>query len=86
MDEYRLVLLKRRAEDADRLEERLRRLERSATLLRYRTGWVAALALRIAGLTWRNCCPVCQSLGGEFHEDECWLGLELHGHRPHTPS
>lgn len=85
-DEFRLTLLKRRAEDADRLAERLTRLQWSGTRIQFRRGPLARLLERLVLIDWRNCCPVCQGTPVYGHTGDCWLGLELHPHRSHTPS
>jgi hypothetical protein len=82
MDEFRLLLLKRRAEDADRLEERLKRLEWSGIRVLYDDrSWLRRLVHPSRPLT-GNCCPVCQGTPVYGHTGDCWLGLEL---RPRLP-
>jgi hypothetical protein len=86
--EFRLLLLRRRAEDADRLTERLQRLEWSGTRLADPglRGWKWLLWRLLGRPVTENCCPVCQVTPHRGHRPDCWLGMELRGHREHTSS
>jgi hypothetical protein len=86
-EEFRLLFLHRRAEDADRLTERLARLQWSGTRLANPDlrGWQWLLWRLLGRPETENCCPVCQETPFTGHTSECWLGQEL-AHRPHTPS
>lgn len=79
MDE---VFIRRRLEDADRLTERLGRLEWSGRVVEVASGWRGLLLRLLGGVGSHNVCPVCSQSATYGHTGDCWLGMELHGYRP----